>query len=150
MGLPVARPQLDEPGAVGERRRQAELEPLAVELRVESRRQRRRDVHDQHVAGVQEPRQLGEARVDERAVVASRDEERDVVAALAAGLRRLVGRGTLEEASDGHSTDTTDATRSRARYRPLGSEPSIRASRPGTLSSGRGSSEMSSPGKASW
>ena len=36
------------------------------------------------------------------------------------------------------------------RWRPLGASPSIRATMPGTTSSGSGRSEMSSPGNASW
>ena len=95
--LAGGRAQLDEPAVRADLRREPELEAV----RRQRGGQRRRGVHDEEVTGLEEPRQVAEARVDELEVVARRDEHRDVVPTVPADLGRLVRlqpNGSLEGA----------------------------------------------------
>src|SRR4029450_5319878 len=145
--LSIAATQLDDPmlSETTGRRREPELQHGPIRpFGSKCGRKRCGGVDDQKIAGGEEARQLPKAAVHDAAVRAVRDEQTDVVAYLGRALGLEAGR---ELEGEGAHADT--ATGSRARYDPLGRSPSINARSPGTLSSGGGRSEMSSPGNAS-
>ena len=135
------------PGS-GVERRSSSAVP-SVRARGQRGRQRGRRVDDQQVAGAQEVGQIARPRVNELPGAARRP---------ACAPRRGPARAPrAARAPRGARAARTRAARSR-RDLPMsaspvaaaGPSPSSRASRPGTLSSGGGRSEMSSPGNASW
>src|SRR5690606_26084122 len=115
--------------------------------------------------------ELGERMMSDLAADAPAHEQPDVVPAASAHLGRSPGLEVARQlefedgsrdrgharlsagASTGSSAEPSAvvaASRSAARYRPLGGADSMRCRNPGTTLSGSGRSEMSSPGKASW
>src|SRR6266508_1771747 len=129
-------------------------------------RQRSGVVDDQEVARFEKLREVPKPAMHQPRVVAVRDHQPDFVTGQAPGFRWLV-RFELERDLElqrpeapredtiphalpppARATGPTGA-RSLARYRPLGRSPSTRCSSPGTLASGGGRSETSSPGNAS-
>ncbi len=99
--------------------------------------------------GREDVRQVAHLMVRDAAVGARRDHQAHLVAREPARLGRL---GGLEPGGqiEGEGAHTRAPATSWARQRPLARSPVISASSPGTLCSGSGRSEMSSPGNASW
>ena len=115
-------------------------------------RDRGRDVDDEQVARVERVAELVEPGVQNPACRPHRDHQPDAVAREAARLGRLAGLERLGEFERGRAhpgTSLAGRAPGPGSGRWAGS-PSISASSPGTLSSGSGRSEMSSPGNASW
>ena len=108
------------------------------------RGQRRRGVHDQHVARLGTRRARRSTRRARRRSFVTQEVRRRHVRP---GRRRELVRGEAVGGLRRSPRHLRDLARPVA---AAGRSPSIRASRPGTLSSGGGRSEMSSPGKASW
>ena len=91
----VARAELHDPVVLGiailRRRRESKLEHCAIGACNRQRGgERGGRVDDDEIAGAEEPRQLGEAAVEDDAGGAIADEQAHVVAAPSARLRRLV------------------------------------------------------------
>ena len=96
--LPCTPARLRNPEVGAEPRAQIQEDRTQASLRGEARGDRRALVHDQEVAGAQEPRQVHEAGV--AVAVGPGDEETDVVAGAATNLRGFVGEdafGSLED-----------------------------------------------------
>ena len=122
--------------------------PSAPDRR-QRRRQRGRGVDDDEVAGREEARQSRKRACTicrrPRSATSSRTSSR--ASPRASGGSCASRRRQAARRERAHAGLDELARRGSA---PLGSSPSISASRPGTLSSGGGRSEMSSPGNASW
>ena len=146
-GRPVGGAKLGDPRAFVPGRRESQLDRIVRNPRGKTGGQRSRGVHDEQVAGVEEVGEVPEAGMEQRAVAPVGDEHRDVVTAFCGRLGRLV---RLTEPGERDGAHASAACSPEAAYRPLGREPAIRSSRPGTLASAGGRSEMSSSGKACW
>ena len=109
IGAPIGGPQLDEPGAVGGRRREPELQRLLAEAGLDRGCKRRRDVDDEQVARRQDPWKVAETGVGDREIVTRRDEQGDVVAAFPAYLRRLVRLQPRVELERAHASTLTSS-----------------------------------------
>src|SRR5205807_6337651 len=122
-------------------------------------------VDDEQVARTQEPGQVAEVCVDDGEVVAIRHHEANPVPGQSTGLGRLARLelrrefeferlGSNPQGGIGHPEPpparsvTRSACTAPARYRPLGSSPSINHTSPGPLPSGGARSEPTSPATA--